>query len=108
MSHDLPDLTLLLQLGQRLPSEAAVDLEAVNQGSDRDQAVGLDILVELLLGGLVEDNGVVGLVLDCSNPSDRVRFPFPQNQRAQRTLALGPLLLLLLAAGRCWCLFTKG
>lgn len=77
MPNDLPNLPLLLQLGQRLPSEAAVDLEAVNQGSHRDQAVGLDILVELLLGGLVEDNGVVGLVLDYRNRQIEFRIPFP-------------------------------
>jgi len=64
VANDLLDQTLLLQVGKSLAGQAAVDLETVNKGSDGNQAVGLDILVELLGGGLVEDDGVLGLVLD--------------------------------------------
>jgi len=65
VANDLLDLSLLLEVGKSLASQAAVDLETVDEGGDGHQAVGLDILVELLKGGLLEDNGVLGLVLDC-------------------------------------------
>jgi hypothetical protein len=69
----------LLKVGNALAGERTVDLHAVDEDGDGDEAVRLDILVELLRGGLVEDDSVLGLVLD---------------------LALGPLLLLLLCGGR--------
>jgi hypothetical protein len=72
------DHALLLEVGKALAGQRAVDLHAVDEGSDGDEAVRLDILVELLRGGLVEQDGVLCLVLD---------------------LALRPLLLLLLASG---------
>jgi hypothetical protein len=59
------DQPLLLQVLQALPGERAVDLEPVDEGRDGDEAVGLDILVELVGSGLVKDDGVLGLVLDC-------------------------------------------
>ena len=71
------DHALLLEVVEALAGQRAVDLHAVDESGDGDEAVGLDILVELLRGGLVEDDGVLGLVLD---------------------LALGPLLLLLLSS----------
>lgn len=71
------DQALLLEVGDALAGQGAVNLHAVDENSDGDQAVRLDILVELLGGGLVQDNGVLGLVLD---------------------LALRPLLLLLLSS----------
>jgi hypothetical protein len=51
------------------------------------EPVGLDILVETLLEGLVEDDGVDGLVLHCSRKS---------------TLALGLLVAGSLGAGVSW------
>jgi hypothetical protein len=85
VGNDRLDDTLLLEVGNALAGQRAVDLETVDEGSDGHQAVGLDILVQLLGSVLVEDDGVLGLVLD---------------------LALRPLLLLLLASssGR---LFTR-
>ena len=71
------DDALLLEVGQGLASQGTVDLHAVDEGGDSDEAVGLNIFVELLGDGLVEDDGVLGLVLD---------------------LALRPLLLLLLSS----------
>lgn len=64
MANDLLDLSLLLEVGESLAGKAAVDLETVDEGGDGDQTVGLNILVELLSSGLVEDDGVLGLVLD--------------------------------------------
>ena len=71
------DEALLLEVVQALASQRAVDLHSVDEGGNGDQTVRLDILVELLGGGLVEEDGVLGLVLD---------------------LALRPLLLLLLSS----------
>jgi hypothetical protein len=64
VAGDLLDLALLLEVGKSAASQAAVDLETVDQGGDGHETVGLDILVELLKGGLLEDNGVLSLVLD--------------------------------------------
>lgn len=64
MSNHLLDLTLLLQVIQRLPCETAIDLQSVHERGHCDETVGLDVLVEFVGGGFVEDDGVVGLVLD--------------------------------------------
>lgn len=66
MSHNLLDLALLLEIVQRLPCQAAVDLQSIDEGRDGDETVGLDIFVEFVGCGLVEDDGVVGLILDCA------------------------------------------
>ena len=63
MRNDRLDLTLLLEVLQAPPRERAVDLHSVDEGGDCDETVGLDILVELLGGGLVKEDGVLGLVL---------------------------------------------
>lgn len=65
MCHDRLDLALLLQVLQTLACQRAVDLKSVDQSGNGDQTVGLDVLVQLLRGVLVEDDGVLGLVLDC-------------------------------------------
>lgn len=64
MPHHLLDLSLLLQIIQRFPCKAAIDLQSVHERGDCDEAVGLNVLVEFVGGGFVEDDGVVGLVLD--------------------------------------------
>lgn len=69
MTDDLLDLALLLEVGKSPAGERAVDLEAVDKDGDSHQAVGLDILLELVGDGLVEDDGVLGLVLDCGSKS---------------------------------------
>lgn len=74
MRNHGPDHALLLEVGDALAGQRTVDLHAVDEGGNSDEAVGLNVLVELLRSGLVENDGVLGLVLD---------------------LALGPLLLLL-------------
>ena len=65
VTDNLLDGTLLLEIGEGPAGERAVDLETIDEGGDSDQAVGLDILVELVRGLLVEDDSVLGLVLDC-------------------------------------------
>ena len=65
MPHHLLNLSLLLQIIQRFPRQAPVDLESIHERGDGDEAVGLDVFVEFVRGGFVEDDGVVGLVLDC-------------------------------------------
>ena len=65
MPHNLLDLALLLQIIQRLPRKAPVDLQAIDEGGDGDETVGLHVFVEFVGGGFVEDDGVVGFVFDC-------------------------------------------
>jgi hypothetical protein len=65
VTNDLLDLTVSLKVVQSLAGKAAVDLETIDEGGDGDQTVRLNILLQLLVGGLVEDDGVLGLVLDC-------------------------------------------
>ena len=66
MTDNLLDLSLFLEISEGLAGQAAVDLETVNESGDGDETVGLDVLVESLSGRLLEDNGVLGLVLDYS------------------------------------------
>jgi hypothetical protein len=65
VADDLLDLALLLKLGERTTGKRTVDLQSVDKGGDGDEAVGLNLLLETVRGGLVEDDGVLGLVLDC-------------------------------------------
>lgn len=60
------DLSPLLEVLEALAGQRAVDLESVDKGGDGDETVGLDVLVQLVGSGLVEDDGVLRLVLDCS------------------------------------------
>jgi len=116
MPHHLLNLPLLLQIIQRLPRQTAIDLQAIDERGDGDEAVRLHVFVEFVRGGFVEDDGVVGLVLDCEvgKRKDSVgRWYLRRGDMGcrcllrvgVRTFAFGPLLLLLLA-GRCccWCL----
>lgn len=101
MTHDLLDLALLLQILQRLARQTAVDFQPVYQHRHRDQPVGLHIFVQFIRGRLVEDDGVVGLVLDCFGWSAFAESiaGLEIGRRNLHTFSLGPLLLLLLAAG---------
>lgn len=64
MPNHLLNLPLLLQIVQRFPCQAAIDLQSVHERGDCDETVGLDVFVQFVGGGFVEDDGVVGLVLD--------------------------------------------
>ena len=64
MPNNLLDNTSSLQVGQRSASKRSVNFQSVNENSDGNETVGLDVLVELVRGGLVEDDCVLGLVLD--------------------------------------------
>ena len=64
MPHNLLDLSLLLQVMQRLPCKATIDLQSVDESGNCDEAVRLYIFVELVRGCFIENNGVVGLILD--------------------------------------------
>lgn len=65
VTDDLLDLAVSLKIVESLAGKAAVDLKTIDKGGDSDQTVGLDILLKLVVGGLVENDGVLGLVLDC-------------------------------------------
>jgi hypothetical protein len=62
-NHGL-DLALFLQVLQAPSCQGTVDLESVDEGGYCDEAIRLDIFVELLRGGLVQQDSVLGLVLD--------------------------------------------
>jgi hypothetical protein len=64
VADNLLDLAVLLKLLESLASQAAVDLETVDKGGNGDQTEVLDVLLETLGRLLLEDDGVVGLVLD--------------------------------------------
>ena len=66
MTYNLLDLTVGLEVGKRFPCERAVDLQTIDEGGNGNEAVRLDILLELVVGLLVENDGVLGLVLDCA------------------------------------------
>lgn len=76
MGNDLADLSLLLEVGESTAGEGTVDLEAIDKGGDGYKAVGLDILLELVVGSLVEDDGVLSLVLDCGSGCMSVNHSF--------------------------------
>lgn len=68
------DETPLLEILDALPGERAVDLHAVDKSGDGDETVRLNILGELLGGGLVENDGVLGLVLDLALGPNHIVF----------------------------------
>ncbi|CEI69527.1 unnamed protein product [Fusarium venenatum] len=96
-NHRLDD-ALLLEVGKALSGQRTVDLHSVDEGGDSDQTVRLNILVELLGGGLVEDDGVLGLVLDLAlGPLKMGKYLiFGDDGRYASNI---PLLLLLLCGG---------
>ena len=70
MIDDLLDLAVSLKVLERLSCEGTVDLQAVDEGGNGDEAVRLDILLEPVVDLLVENDGVLGLVLDYAVVSD--------------------------------------
>lgn len=64
MADDLLDQTLLLKLLQRCAGNGAVDLESIHEGGNGDEAVRLHIFLKAFALLLVENDGVLGLVLD--------------------------------------------
>ena len=96
-NHRLDD-ALLLEVSKALTSQRTVDLHSVDESGDGDQTVRLNILVELLGGGLVEDDGVLGLVLDLAlGPLEMRKYLiFGDEGRDASNI---PLLLLLLCGG---------
>jgi len=95
--HNLLDHTLLLQIPHGLAGNGTVYLQTIDEDGNGDETVRLDILLELVCGGFVEDDSVVGLVLDCNGSA-----VVSQTGTTIRTLSLGPLLLSFLATGCCW------
>jgi len=94
----LLDLSLLLEVLEALACERAVDLESVDEGGDGNEAVRLDVLVELVGSGFVKEDGVLGLVLNCdAKPRQSIVVASIQHRKNSLTLSLGPLLLLLLS-----------
>lgn len=85
MVHDCLDLPLLLQMPDRDAGERTTDLQPLDEDRLADETEGRDLLHNTVVGGLVNHDGVLSLVLD---------------------FALGPLLLLgglAAARGRRGC-----
>ena len=83
--NHLLNLTLLLQVIQCLPCETSIDLQSIDERGDGDQAVRLDVFVEFVGGGFVEDDGVVGFVLNCAltgTKSARLEMDYDENNIA--------------------------
>lgn len=78
--NNLLDDSLSLQVDQSATSDGAVDTETIDQDTDGDEFVGGDFLHELVISGLVHNDGVLGLLLG---------------------LSLGPLLLFTLSTSAC-------
>jgi hypothetical protein len=72
VSDNLLDLAICLEISERFPCKRTVNLQTIDEGGNGDEAVGLDILLELVVGLLVEHDGVLGLVLDCTPVSGRL------------------------------------
>jgi hypothetical protein len=64
MARDSLDQTLSFELTDSNTSQRTVQLETINQNRLRDELVGRNFLEQTVIGGLIEDNQVVRLVLD--------------------------------------------
>lgn len=64
VAHNFLDRSLLLQILERLAGQRAVDFQTIDKDGNGDEAVGLDIFLEFVGDGLIEDHGVLCLVLD--------------------------------------------
>jgi hypothetical protein len=73
MVDDSLDRTLLLEVSDRDPSEATIDLESFDEDALRNESECWRFLEDTIIGGLIKGDGVLRLVFN---------------------LALGPLLLL--------------
>ena len=73
MVNDSLDRALLLEVPDRNPSEATIDLESFNEDTLRNESEGWRFLEDTIVCGLIESNSVLRLVFN---------------------LALRPLLLL--------------
>lgn len=69
VTDHLLDLPLGLEITKRFPCERSVDLQPVYENCDSDEAVGLNIFLQLLGGILVKDDCMVGLVLNYKSNS---------------------------------------
>jgi hypothetical protein len=64
VTDNLLDLAVCLEILEHFSCERSVDLQAVDEGGNGDEAVGLDILLDTVVLLLGENNVVLGLVLD--------------------------------------------
>ena len=73
MVDDSFDCALLLEVSDRNPSEATIDLESFDEDTLRNESEGWRFLEDTIISGLIKSDGVLRLVFN---------------------LALGPLFLL--------------
>jgi hypothetical protein len=100
MVNNLLDQTLSLKMPHCLPSERTVDLHSLNKDRLRDHLVSWDFLHDPIESWLVDNDGVVGLVL-LVRKGERVELEWMLGgvetdcgKEIYLNLALGPLLLL--------------
>jgi hypothetical protein len=62
MMDDPFNLSLLLQMSNRNPCQAPIDLQPLNKDALADKFEGRDFLQDTVVGGFIEGNGVLGLV----------------------------------------------
>lgn len=66
MVDNLLNLALLCKMADRNTGKAAVDFETLDEDGLGDEAEGGDFLEDAVVCGLVERDGVLGLILDLS------------------------------------------
>jgi hypothetical protein len=62
MMNDAFDMSLLLQMSNCNPCQTPIDLQALDEDTLADEFEGGDFLQDTVVGGLVEGDGVLGLV----------------------------------------------
>ena len=81
MVNNLLDLPILLQMPDGNTRKTAIDLQPLDEDALADKSEGGNFLNDAVKGGLIEGDGVLGLILD---------------------LSLGPLLFLCGFAATRW------
>ena len=62
--HDLLNLSLLRQMANRNTRKGSINLQPLDEDRLRDEAEGGDFFEDAVVCGFVEDDGVLGFVLD--------------------------------------------
>jgi hypothetical protein len=64
MMDDPPDRVLLFEMADSNTRETSVDLQSLNQYRRADKLERWHVLDDSIVGHLVQDHGVLGLILD--------------------------------------------
>ena len=58
------DNPLCFQLSQSLPCQTSIDLQSFHEDTDTHKSIRADFFEEFVVGGFIEEDGIVGFVLD--------------------------------------------